>query len=140
AFPSFVSFVKEQVSDTLDQHAIESAFTIHDETPSTPVILEHQLVRQVWLCIKECIHNAIRHSGAKRVDVSFHKSAGWIEIGIHDNGTGILTEGLASERGIAHIRQRMESLGGSMIIHGGAGTSIRLRAPLKKAGAYTTKG
>lgn len=140
SFPSFVSFVKEQVSDTLEQRNIASAFSIHDETQSTPLILEHQLVRQMWLCIKECIHNAIRHSGASQVDISFHKSAGWIEIGIHDNGKGVLTEDLGSSRGIAHIRQRMESLGGSMNIHGGAGTSIRLRAPLIKAGTYTTKG
>jgi len=139
-FPSFVSFVKEQVSDTLDQHTIASAFSIHDENPSTQVILEHQLVRQMWLCIKECVHNAIRHSEATRVDISFHKSADWIEIGIHDNGKGVRPEDLGSSRGIAHIRQRMESLGGSMSIHGGDGTSIRLHGPLTKTGAYTTKG
>lgn len=139
-FQSFVSFVKEQVSDTLEQHTIASAFSVYDEDPSTAVILDHQLVRQLWLCIKECVHNAIRHSGAARVDVSFHKSAGWIEIGIHDNGTGLRPEDLNSSRGIAHLRQRMESLGGSVSIQGGAGTSVQLRAPMSKTEGNTIKG
>jgi signal transduction histidine kinase len=87
------------------------------------------------LAVKEILHNVVKHAGATEVKLIFSSSSPLI-ITIKDNGIGISSALLKrfAERdqtlignGLYNIRQRMESLDGSLIIENDQGTCLKLK-------------
>jgi signal transduction histidine kinase len=78
------------------------------------------------------IDNAIRHSGAERINVAVTTGADRVEVIIRDDGVGI--DGTAEEQarrrgriGVAQMRLRAEGTGGSLAIEGRAGQGTEVR-------------
>ncbi|MCL6595134.1 MAG: GAF domain-containing protein [Firmicutes bacterium] len=87
---------------------------------------------ELGACLSEAVANAARHGKATQVWVAWRRTNGG-EVGVRvtDNGTGPPRQGLCEGHGIRHVRQRIESLGGSFAIEAGArgGLVWRLRLP-----------
>jgi signal transduction histidine kinase len=86
--------------------------------------------RNIFLCIKETLNNALKHSKASSVKIEF-----WIDkdlvIKISDNGVGIDLQNLRQfGNGLKNIARRMESIGGTYQIENDNGTITTLTLPL----------
>lgn len=87
--------------------------------------------RDLFLFFKEAVNNAARHSKCTCVEIHLSVESAWISLTIVDNGIGFDTSVESSGQGLAGLRRRAETLGGSLEIksRAGEGTCIRLRIP-----------
>ncbi len=107
------------------------------ETNSTELDREanSEIRRDVFLIAKEALHNAVRHSGCSRIELRFCVRAERLEMEVIDNGRG-LPPVAAEGNGLASMRQRAKSLGGSIewfrgkTLEANGGTRVFLRMPL----------
>lgn len=88
----------------------------------------------VFRIAQEALHNALRHSGARQVDVSVRSAGPELVLEVVDDGGGFDVSAVlrASRRlGLASMRERAASVGGRVDITSapGAGTTVRLVLP-----------
>jgi two-component system, NarL family, sensor histidine kinase UhpB len=98
----------------------------------------------VFRCIQESLTNAIRHAGAKRIDLRAAElsgaaaapgdgsgSGGRLEITVRDDGGGIAA-GMPQGFGLRGMRERVQALGGAFTIATAPdrGTVVRIVVPL----------
>lgn len=81
--------------------------------------------------VQESVTNAVRHSGADRVQVGLRIGAGCLELSVSDDGTGHL-EPRADGVGLGSMRERAEEIGGRLEVLGepGRGTTVRAWLPV----------
>lgn len=118
--------------------------------PQTPTIrldftayrkLDPSLEEGLFLICREALSNALRHSGAHRVDVRAAVVVDELVLSIIDNGSGfdegkqharIATDACDVGIGLQTMRERAAALGAMCSIHSqpGHGTSVDIRLPL----------
>jgi two-component system NarL family sensor kinase len=101
-----------------------------DELPDLPAAVEVALYR----IASEAIHNAVRHSGGQRCDVTIDVAADDVCMRISDDGRG-LPEPLVDGVGVSAIRERAAELGGTVELSSDSGTTITTVVPLRSSGA-----
>lgn len=82
---------------------------------------------------QESLTNAMRHAGAKRIDVRLDFDAHRVRLSVRDDGAGI-PGWHAQDGGIRTMRERAVSVGGRLDIESGngrGGTEVRLQLPLR---------
>lgn len=100
--------------------------------------MPRQLDSSVSLCLyrvlQETFHNVMSHSQAKRVRVELAADHGRVLLRIIDDGVGFEPGRASSGLGLASMRQRVSSVGGSIDITSSpmAGTRIEVRVPLRE--------
>jgi signal transduction histidine kinase len=88
----------------------------------------------VYFCGLEALQNAAKHSGATRVAVRLAQRAGTLQLTIDDDGAGFAagtSSGRQAQRGgsgLTNMRDRIESVGGVLLIESQAGTGTRVTA------------
>ncbi|AWA30524.1 hypothetical protein HYN48_10710 [Flavobacterium magnum] len=89
--------------------------------------------RNIFLLVKECCHNIVKHSGAGTVWLSIGYADG-LNITIKDDGCGIPENKLqpTSGNGLKNMRVRIAKMRGRMEILSGEGCEIRFVIPLQK--------
>jgi two-component system, NarL family, sensor histidine kinase LiaS len=99
--------------------------SLDDVTVPAPV--EHALLR----ITQEACANAVRHGHARRLTVSLARRDGHVELAVRDTGTGFDPAAPHPGSGLAHIRDRVAELGGTVDIDSapGAGTAVTVRVP-----------
>jgi signal transduction histidine kinase len=93
-----------------------------------------------YFCCLEALQNTAKHAAAATVRVELRGDPDALVITVVDDGSGfdpILTP-LGS--GLANIRDRVESLGGSLTVDSAPGTGTRVRAVLPARALATTGG
>jgi ligand-binding sensor domain-containing protein/signal transduction histidine kinase len=95
----------------------------------------------VYRIIQEALSNVARHSRATRVDVSLDYQIRVIEAVVTDNGCGFVDSKRPAGIGLRSIKERAESLGGTVQIDSATdcGTRLITRIPYKPRGK-TRKG
>jgi two-component system, NarL family, sensor histidine kinase UhpB len=91
----------------------------------------------IYRCIQESLTNAIRHAGARRIEVRAAEqgSAGGLparlEVAVRDDGRGI-AGGMAPGFGLRGMRERVQALGGDFSVATGQdrGTAVQIVIPL----------
>ena len=91
--------------------------------------------KHLFLCVKESINNALKHSKATAIEISFRlTNQNYMSIHIIDNGIGFdadKSENLKQGNGLINIKQRMKEIGGNVDISSNSnGTQITLDIPL----------
>jgi signal transduction histidine kinase len=78
----------------------------------------------------EALTNAVKHAGAARVRVVVELRSGTLHLSISDDGAGGAVPARGS--GLIGLRDRVEAIGGTIIVESpvGAGTSVRVALPL----------
>jgi len=94
---------------------------------------EHHLLR-IGL---EALTNALKHSGARQIDVMLHFDPEHVELTVKDDGCGIAHAAdnvPAGHFGLLGIRERVGKLGGVLQLRGapGAGTQLTVRVPTRQ--------
>jgi ligand-binding sensor domain-containing protein/cbb3-type cytochrome oxidase subunit 3 len=87
--------------------------------------------RNLYLAIKEALHNTIKHSGANQVQVSCVFSDNHIAFVIKDNGVGLKDKAfINSQRGIKNIHNRVSFLNGKVELLDSNGLTINIILPM----------
>ena len=100
--------------------------SLDDVTVPAPV--EHALVR----IAQEACANAVRHGNARQLAVSMTRQDGHVELAVRDTGTGFDPAAPRAGSGLAHIRERVTELGGTVDIDSapGRGAALTVRVPV----------
>jgi signal transduction histidine kinase len=95
---------------------------------AVPADVEHALLRVT----QEACANAVRHGGARRLAVSLTGQDGQVELAIRDDGSGFDPAAPQAGSGLAHIRDRVAELGGTVDIDSapGRGAALTIRVPV----------
>lgn len=90
------------------------------------------LALAAYRIVQEALSNIVRHSKATLASVRLLCDDETVTIRIEDNGSGFDAEEVTAGVGLIGMRQRVQSLSGSLIIHSapGLGTQIDIRLPL----------
>ncbi|MCI0490249.1 MAG: histidine kinase [Blastocatellia bacterium] len=117
-------------SDTLSARDIKVRFRAPESDDG--IKLGANTRREVFLVFKEAVNNTARHSGCGAVDIQIEASSGWLTLRLCDDGKGFVPASEGDGHGLASMRARAESLGGSLeILSGnGQGTTLTLRCPV----------
>jgi signal transduction histidine kinase len=95
---------------------------------TVPAPVEHALLR----ITQEACANAVRHGNARRLTVSMTRQDGHVELAVRDTGTGFDPAAPHAGSGLAHIRDRVAELGGTVDIDSapGHGAALTVRVPV----------
>jgi signal transduction histidine kinase len=95
--------------------------------------LENDKEVVIYRAVCELINNAIRHSGASRIEIELHKHEKFVTLQFSDNGRGFDTGTLSMDdhkgMGLSNIETRVKTVEGVFIIEStpGKGTSALIR-------------
>ena len=88
-------------------------------------LLGDDIADELYFVLNEALVNSARHSGAARIVVSLHASAGGVQGAVADDGCGIDADlahaGRPGHWGLVGMRERIARLGGTLRIDSGAG-------------------
>jgi signal transduction histidine kinase len=128
---SLAGYIRRYAVGFFEDSGVACHFDI-PELPATP--LSGELRRNIFLVVKETLHNTLKHANASMVDIHFSIDHDHLEINIQDNGQGF--DRSAPDKagnGLANMQRRMYQSGGSFDVESapGSGTSTRIQLPLK---------
>jgi len=103
--------------------------------PAQPVPLNERQSLALFRIVQECLHNIMKHSQAKTVNIyAHHNEDGEFWMSIVDDGVGFDMKGShrSNAYGLMGIRERAMSLGADVSIYSGdgIGTSVKLKMRL----------
>lgn len=98
---------------------------------------------QLYRISQEAVHNAVRHSGAKRISLALRDDSRRVLLRIDDDGCGFDPQTkmhAPSNLGLQSMAHRAVSLGGKLVIHSqpGRGTSIQCIIPSDRIRRYAS--
>lgn len=127
-----VFYIRKYAGEFLDICSIEYRFDIPESIPS--VFLSAEKKRNIFLSVKESLHNIAKHAGATLVTLHFNFDKG-IHITITDNGKGIeASKPESSGHGLKNMKSRMEAINGFFRTKFESGTVIELSCPITEKG------
>ncbi|HEX9365526.1 MAG TPA: two-component regulator propeller domain-containing protein [Vicinamibacterales bacterium] len=93
--------------------------------------LSADIRRELFLVFKESLHNAVRHSGCRRIGVSLSATARGLVLTVTDDGRGFDASVTRPGTGLFSMHRRAGLLGGELSIDSGParGTTVTLRVP-----------
>ena len=93
-----------------------------------------------YFCCLEALQNATKHAGATAIRVCVESGGDGLAVEVNDDGRGFVTGADGAGEGLANIRDRVESAGGSLLLESAAGQGTRLRAAFPTAVPDTVAG
>jgi len=122
-----IAYTRRHCAEFLRDHELPYELDIPGTIADLPLSGEQR--RNIYLVIKEALHNIVKHAHATNVQIVFRLNGQRLNVIIHDNGKGLQKE-LYSGNGITNMRRRVENIGGSFSIESGTGTTVKLDCPL----------
>ena len=87
----------------------------------------------VFRVLQECLHNIVKHSKARKVDVKLWAESGEIRLQVEDDGVGFEPEKATTAQGLglASMNERIRLVRGSLELRSspGEGTLVDIRVP-----------
>ncbi|NQV36020.1 MAG: PAS domain S-box protein [Phycisphaeraceae bacterium] len=131
------SAVSHWLTEQIEQkHGIATDFT--DDGQAKP--LEEDVQALVFRSVRELLANTVKHSQAKRIEVSISRAEDQVLVHLEDDGIGFDPDKVVIGKdtggfGLFSIRERLSHLGGSLEIDSSPGQGCRsvLRAPLEQS-------
>ena len=134
---NLISYLREYISD----YSESSGYTYHLNMPDNleSVKVPLNIRRNVFLVVKEALHNVVKHSCAKNLSVQATYNNKLLYIKIQDDGKGFSSEYVVNGyfhssggHGIINMKKRMDSISGKFeIISCPSGTTIILSVGLE---------
>lgn len=125
-----LSYTRAYAAEYLLQNGIDCLFKEPEDIPALEVSGEFR--RNIYLTVKEALHNVVKHAGATGVKILVDISDKLI-IQIWDNGKGLNEEKMRSYgNGLRNMRLRMAELRGKLEIKNQNGTLVFIQVPLDR--------
>lgn len=123
-----IAYTRQHCAEFLSAHGLRYQLNQPAFTSSLPLTGEQR--RNIYLALKEALHNIVKHASASEVCMSFSVIDNSLVVSVGDNGKGF-RQSSAFGNGIKNMRRRMEIIGGRFEINGEQGTQIHLQCPLR---------
>jgi signal transduction histidine kinase len=122
---NMLSYVRNYVNRFFD----ETPFNVRINFPElvTKVEINPELKRNIFLVIKEALHNAAKYSKAENITLDFQYHDPAFTFIINDDGVG-MEDGVirGSGHGMVNMQKRMESVNGKFTVETGQGIGTRI--------------
>jgi len=124
-----LSYIRVYAAGYLSQNGIGCKIEMPDNFPSR--FLSGEFRRNVYLTIKEALHNVVKHSQASSVTIAI-KINDSLEVTIADNGIGFDKKNIRSfSNGLTNMQNRIKEIHGDFAILNEKGTTIKIIVPLQ---------
>ncbi|MEJ2053764.1 MAG: ATP-binding protein [Calditrichaceae bacterium] len=122
-----ISRLKDSFSDLFEAKGIQ--FSTENEDALQRVHLEMEYRQNLFMILKEAIHNAIKYSDASEIQLSVLLNGKILSIQLKDNGKGFDTDQMSSGNGLHNMKTRAEKISGQVNItsSNGNGTVIEFK-------------
>ncbi len=126
---SLVQYISQYSYEFCEAASLPCRLDLPTEVPALPLIAEVR--HNLFMVVKEALHNVLKHAHASEVRLSLKLHEGLLELRVEDNGRGftVNSDATSQRSGLANMRHRMEAIGAALSIESspGAGTSIHAR-------------
>lgn len=132
--PQLAARLRVRIRERLQPHGVEPDFTSWP-APVPALALSAAVSGQLLHLSHEVLNNVVKHAQATKLVCTLTLADGAFVLGFQDNGRGFRPDALpAGRRGLANLRSRVQTLGGTLQIQSapGAGTEITVRLPLEQ--------
>jgi PAS domain S-box-containing protein len=119
-----------------DELARQKSTEIDFRCENVPRDVPPDLSLCLFRILQEAMHNAVRHSGARRFDVHLRGTGNTIDLTVRDQGVGFDVD--AANRGLGlgltSMKERLKLVGGELVIESQSmqGTTVVARAPVRR--------
>jgi len=123
-----IAYIRSYAVEYLANHNIECKANTPLHLPAT--FIAGEIRRNIFLAVKECLHNIVKHAGASHVYLTIELNEK-IRIVIHDNGKGIdWNNQRPNGNGLHNIHRRMLEIKGNADFIIEHGTQVMLSVPI----------
>lgn len=127
SLPDLIAYLRHLIVEYFDPMPIQLSIAIPDQIPESEV--DGKTRRNIVLCVKEVLHNIMKHSQATEVQIQFETNP-CFSISIYDNGVGFDPSVIETfKNGLHNLHHRIGLHGGTCDIINHNGTSILLKLP-----------
>ena len=134
---SLVEYITHFAQESFDGDNARCRLDLPDNLPAQH--LPPEMRHNIFLVVKEALTNALKHAGAKEVQVRAKATPTTLEIAVEDDGRGFdlpTDSAPGKHNGLGNMRRRAEVMGGRLEVKSvrGQGTTVRLTVsfPAKK--------
>jgi signal transduction histidine kinase len=123
----------------LSEDGVDAALRAAVARSSLPVRVEaHNVGRYapgveaaVYFCCLEAVQNAVKHSSAHEIVIDLRAERDALSLVVEDDGHGFEPETLTAGVGVANMRDRIEAVGGTLVLQAapGGGAQVMARVP-----------
>ena len=123
-----LSYTRAYTMEYLAQNGIDCKTEMPDNFPV--VFVSGEFRRNIFLTIKEALHNVVKHSQATEVKLTININH-HLTIKLKDNGTGFDQNNIRLfSNGLSNMESRVKEIGGKIEILNKQGTLVNLSIPL----------
>lgn len=120
-----------QINKLFEFSKIEFVSELPENIPDLKITGQNR--RNIYLLVKELVHNAIKHSRASTIALKIAIDEQTLYIAVNDNGIGIHSDNANTNgMGLGNIRSRIEKLNGKFSLQNNEGTHISIRIALSE--------
>lgn len=127
-----VAYLRRFVYEYLEPTTVNCTFDLPETLPDKALNVEVR--RNVYLVVREAMHNVVKHAVAQKVSVSMRMNEHGFRVMIKDDGKGFDHDSPEFPgNGLVNMKKRMSDIDGEFLIKSktGEGTTIELIVPLK---------
>lgn len=119
--PSLLYYIRSQSAKILQDAGIAYSFRVTEHIPDVPV--SGIVRRHIYLLVKECIHNIVKHAGATHVHIELLADE-QLCISVQDNGKGFDKNLVSAGNGLQNMQLHSNAVGGQLDVNSHPGTKI----------------
>lgn len=130
---NFAAYMRRYAGTYLEPTCKKVKFDFPDDIPNLP--MQAELRRNLFLIVKEALHNIVKHSDAENVLITLQITKNRLNLILRDDGKGFSEELLiGTGNGLYNMRRRMEECEGSfnIVSDKDKGTEIDLSVNLRE--------
>jgi signal transduction histidine kinase len=128
-----VAYATGYARNYLAENGLEAHITAEGPWPGLQLTTEQR--RNLFLVLKEALHNVVKHAQAHRVRITIawqpDGDHGTLEVTVADDGIGLSNGWAMAGNGSRNMRQRTAALGGTFEINTENGTTVKYAVPLE---------
>jgi signal transduction histidine kinase len=119
-------YARSYAAEYGEEHNLEMDINLPEIIPQ--IMVTGEVRRNVFLTLKEGLHNIVKHAAAKHVFINIETGSSLL-MSIRDDGIGFeMKDG--DGNGLKNMKKRMESIAGNFEIISEGGTTVKICVPL----------
>jgi signal transduction histidine kinase len=133
-FEGLVAYIRRFALEYLETTPVKCTFNFPEKLPE--LALGGEVRRNIYLCIREALHNVVKHAEASNVLILLQVNVHGFTIMIKDDGRGFdFCKRTSGGNGMTNMMKRMKDIGGKFHIRANEkeGTEISFIVPMKSA-------
>jgi signal transduction histidine kinase/ligand-binding sensor domain-containing protein len=120
-------YLRGYAADYCQENGLACEFTLPASIPARQI--SGQIRRNIFLILKETLHNIVKHAHARKVFIEINTDAGLL-LQVSDDGTGFSTDAPIAGNGLLNMEFRASALNGTLQILHRKPATVLLKIPL----------